>query len=352
MSTENLTVDGYAVMWLEEVSTRAKPQTLARYRAEYRNHVAPGLGELRLADVTRHDVKRLVVAKVRDGAGRGTVGMLVRVLSMLFSSAYDEGLIAKHPAQRLRRLFPRASSGTEDVKAMTADELARFLAAMKAEPVYWMLFRTMALTGLRHGEARALQVGDVHTKKLRVEVGRTFAGGNDLSWSPKTGRSRRVEMPQALARELEPLLRWRKPEEWIFHRRGKPLRDCSARQSFRRGLCRARLPEHFTPHSLRHTYASLLIQQGVRAEYIQRQLGHASIQITVDIYGKWLELSNADELDRFMGSVTTPPDGERRLQAPASLIPFYRASGVPIKRTSCSSTDEEGNPDSDPEEPA
>lgn len=348
MSRENLTVDEFALMWLEEVATRTKPQTLARYRSEYRNHVAPELGELRLADVTRHEVKRLVVAKVRDGAGRGTVGMLVRVLSMLFSSAYDEGLVARHPAQRLRRLFSRASGDDAEVKAMTADELKHFLEALKAEPVYRMLFRTMALTGLRHGEARALQVGDVQTKALRIEVERTFAGGNDLSWSPKTGRSRRVEIPKALARELDSLIRWRKPEEWVFHRRGKPLRDCTARQAFRRGLCRARLPEHFTPHSLRHTYASLLIQQGVGAEYIQRQLGHASIAITVDVYGKWLELSNADELDRFMGSVSEPPD-PRECRA-SRVVPFYRASGAKITRTSCSSTDDEGNPD--PEEPA
>lgn len=346
----DLTVDEYAVMWLEEVAARTKPQTLARYGAEYRNHVSPALGELRLVDVTRHNVKRLVVEKLRDGASHKTAGMLTRVLSMLFSSAYDEGLIQKHPAQRLRRVFPRASESSE-VKAMTADELARLLAALKPEPAYWMLFRTMALTGLRHGEARALQVRDVHPRKLRIEVERTFAGGNDLSWSPKTGRARRVEIPRALARELEPLLRWRKPEDWLFHLGGKPLRDATARQAFRRGLCRARLPERFTPHSLRHTYASLLIQQGVRAEYIQRQLGHASIQLTVDIYGKWLELSNAEELDRYAGSVATPPDGERRLAPAGSLLPFYRASsGVPIKRTSCSSPPDEGN--SDPEEPA
>lgn len=53
-------------------------------------------------------------------------------------------------------------------------------------------------------------------------------------------------------------------------------------------LRRARLPLHFTPHCLRHMYASLMLQQGESPAYVQRQLGHASIQLTVDTYGKCL----------------------------------------------------------------
>jgi integrase len=53
---------------------------------------------------------------------------------------------------------------------------------------------------------------------------------------------------------------------------------------------RAKLPPHFTPHSLRHTFASLLLQQGESPVYVQRQLGHASIKLTVDTDGKWLPM--------------------------------------------------------------
>jgi integrase len=52
----------------------------------------------------------------------------------------------------------------------------------------------------------------------------------------------------------------------------------------------AALPTHFSAHSLRHSYASLLLQQGESPAYVQRQLGHASIQLTVDTYGKWLPM--------------------------------------------------------------
>jgi integrase len=61
----------------------------------------------------------------------------------------------------------------------------------------------------------------------------------------------------------------------------------------------AGLPLHYSPHSLRHTFASLLLQQGESPVYVQRQLGHASIQLTVDCYGGWLPHANKAAVDRL-----------------------------------------------------
>ena len=59
------------------------------------------------------------------------------------------------------------------------------------------------------------------------------------------------------------------------------------------------LPLHFSPHCMRHTFASLLLQQGESPAYVQRQLGHASIQLTVDTYGKWLPMGNKAAVNRL-----------------------------------------------------
>src|SRR5881397_912977 len=69
----------------------------------------------------------------------------------------------------------------------------------------------------------------------------------------------------------------------------------------RKTLKAARLPLHFSPHCLRHTFASLLLQQGESPAYVQRQLGHASIQLTVDTYGKWLPMGNKAAVNRLDG---------------------------------------------------
>lgn len=344
----SFTLDEYAVMWLEEASTRTKPQTVRRYRYSYQRHISPELGAELLSEVTRFQVKRLVVQSIRDGTGSGSVAMMIRVLSMLFASAYDEGLVARHPAMRLRRLFQQSTGEGAPPKAFTGSELARFLSASKAEPLYDGLFRVMALSGIRHGEARALQVGDLELAVCRVRVERTFAGSGELSISPKSESSRRrVEIPRGLASELAGFVRWRKPGEWLFHRKGEPLSECSSRIAFRRIARRAKLPVRFTPHSLRHTYASLLIQRGFPAEYVQRQLGHRSIQMTVDVYGKWLELSKARELDRLMDSL----QDEGPMNTPAKAPPLPRFAVLDFARVGipdCSPSEVDNTDDEEP----
>ena len=77
------------------------------------------------------------------------------------------------------------------------------------------------------------------------------------------------------------------------------LNKGNVRRVFVRLLKRAELPPHFSPHCLRHTFASLLLQQGESPVYVQRQLGHASIKLTVDTYGKWLPMGNRAAVDRL-----------------------------------------------------
>ena len=73
----------------------------------------------------------------------------------------------------------------------------------------------------------------------------------------------------------------------------------------------AGLPGHWSPHSLRHTFASLLLQAGESPTYVQRQLGHASIKLTVDTYGRWLPLGNPAAVDRLDdAAVHTAAGGE------------------------------------------
>jgi hypothetical protein len=93
---------------------------------------------------------------------------------------------------------------------------------------------------------------------------------------------------------------------WLFApATGTLLDPARVQKVFKRVLKTAGLPLHFSPRCLRHTYASLLLQQGESPAYVQRQLGHASIRLTVDMYGKWLPTGNkaaVDGLDSASGS--------------------------------------------------
>jgi len=80
---------------------------------------------------------------------------------------------------------------------------------------------------------------------------------------------------------------------------GAPYDLAFVQRAFKRVVKAAKLPLHFTPHCLRHTYGSLMLQAGESPVYVQRQLGHASIKLTVDTYGKWLPMGNKAAVDRL-----------------------------------------------------
>jgi integrase len=90
-------------------------------------------------------------------------------------------------------------------------------------------------------------------------------------------------------------------------------------KGFKRVLRAAGLPLHYSPHSLRHTFSSLLLQQGESIQYVQRMLGHASISLTVDTYGKWLPMGNKTAVDRLDDAVPVEDGGRMVAEAVVGL---------------------------------
>jgi integrase len=175
---------------------------------------------------------------------------------------------------------------------------------------YVPVFFTLARTGMRLGEGLALQWPDVDLAGREIRVARGFSKGR-LS-TPKGGHGRTVDVSQQLAgllhrleveRKAETLRRgWPAMPPWVFvMATGRPVIDRTVDRVFKRVVRAAGLPAHFTPHCLRHTYASLLLVDGVSPVYVQRQLGHSSIAMTCDLYGRWLPMGNKAAVDRLDG---------------------------------------------------
>lgn len=175
-------------------------------------------------------------------------------------------------------------------------------------PAYYPFFLCLARTGMRLGEALALQWGDIDFRSRFIEVRRNYVRGKITR--PKNGKSRRVDMSQYLAEVLQRLQSQRKAEklrqgwvpvpEWVFCTQTGGLLDQSnlRKRIFVRCLAKAGLRK-VRIHDLRHTYASLLIQQEESLVYIKEQLGHHSIQVTVDIYGHLVPGGNKAAVDRL-----------------------------------------------------
>jgi integrase len=301
---KDATLEVYAARWLARVGEHLRAGTQRQYRTVISRHVLPGLGRKRLRDLDRGCVKDLLVAKLGQGLSRKTVANIKGALQACLEEARDDGYLVINPAQFKARL--ESPQGATNVKALDAGQLRAFLwaAILHGEP-WSTLFRLMALTGLRLGEALALRWEDIEGRELWVRRS-VFRGRVERT---KTGIERSVDLASDLtevlrswnALQAENWLRTgalRPP--WIFPaEHGGPIYHDTAGRAMKAILKAARLPDHHTPHSLRHTFASLHLQAGESIYYVQRQLGHANISMTVDTYGHWLPAGNAAAADRL-----------------------------------------------------
>jgi integrase len=155
-------------------------------------------------------------------------------------------------------------------KVLTIDELTVFFAALR-KAKYRALFMTCYAAGLRLGEACQLRVEDIDSKRmvLRVRCG-------------KGNRERLTVLSPRLLEVLRAYWRLAKPEIWLFPgaKRSRPISLDSARTVFHRARVEAGLASGYSPHSLRHSFATHLLDAGTDLSLIQNLLGHRSIRTT------------------------------------------------------------------------
>jgi integrase len=259
-------------------------------------------------------------------------------MNAVLGNAVEDGLIAANPLQKLgKKLNLSTRRDRTKPKALDAVELARFTrTARETATDLYPAFVLMAGGGLRVGEAMGLTWDKVDIPGQKIAVNTQIGG------TTKTAASERVvDMADALRDVLADLHARRREEAF---RSGDPvvpwvlfpdLGESPDRQDeqrvvkrIRRGMARvlaaASLPGWHTPHSLRHTFGSLLVASGASLAYVKEQMGHASISMTVDVYGSWLPKSDVAAVNRVFGGSVLGRGGskvvaEGALEATASL---------------------------------
>ena len=258
------------------------------------SHLLPALGPRKLRTITRRDVELLqsaVAAKLatstRATGGRVTANLAATLLRILLTYAEDHGYVPSNVARRVKAL-PRSAEEEQqrtDAAAFTPAEMARLWCA--AEGMWRPFLMTVALTGLRKGEALGLQWGDIEWASSTLHVRRQLQHGEFAP--PKSKSSRRViALPPMLVSELRA---WKMrapkgPLELVFsNEHGGMLTPAVVDQrGLHPALRRAGLRK-VTLHWLRHSYGSIMVSAGVSLKVVQTSMGHSSIKMTLDVYG-------------------------------------------------------------------
>jgi len=276
-----VTLGELAPQWLER-KRRLKPKTLASYESLLGSLVLPEFGELQLHQIDQPRVQGWVGAMTDRGLSPSRIRQAHQVLRAALGAAVGERRIGWNPAVGVE--IPRdRHRETLFLNMAQGDRLAEETGPFRP------LVLTLALCGIRWGEAVGLQVGKVNLLHRRLEITETLSevAGRFEVVKPKNHRDRSVVAPRPVTTAIEPLVAGRPAEHLVFTAaRGGPLRHSNfLRRVWQPAVAAARLPSGLRIHDLRHTAAALLISEGAHPKAVQSHLGHSSIQVTMDRYG-------------------------------------------------------------------
>jgi integrase len=319
------TLVDYATGWLKNIEHERKPSTAGFYGQFLRLYVLPRFGDSRLDGIEREGVRQFISDLRGRGLAKNTIRLAVTTLRAVLNVAMGDRLIEHNPAQGLGR-FVKSEKATREATSLKSGEVERLLRAAREELELsdQALILTAVRSGLREGELAALQWGDIQFGESEEDEDRYIVvqRNYDRRWShkmltPKSKKPRRVDMSRELRRVLLEVRDRRlvkafadgRPDisdELVFPSEvGTPIEMNNFSQRVFKPLLATAGLRRIRFHDLRHTFGSLLIQAGASLAYVRDQMGHSSIQVTVDIYGHLIPGANISYVDK-LDAVTTP----------------------------------------------
>lgn len=325
--TNDTTLSNFYPEWLEKHAKRyMSTDTLKSTINIIEARIKPNYGNMKLKDIKKIHIINFIDDLSKNGKrldgkegklAASTIKNCYKAFNNLLQCATDWEIIPVNPATGVK--LPSGKSKKSEV--YSKEEISDLVTALENVHIKWKIVVLVALfTGARQGEVAALEWEhlDIANNTIYIEQSMSDADGLQIK-STKTGGTRLVSIPQSLTNIMEKYKNQRDHEmdlvgdmrEWSDHyfilsnEFGKPIRPDSISQWWNRFL-RLEENKHLKKirfHDLRHTSATLLINEGVHAKVIQERLGHTNIGTTMNIYGHVLKEANqsaASHFDKFI----------------------------------------------------
>ena len=292
---EQYTVGQWMDVWFENCAKiKVRPSSHKTYRGYIDNHIKPSIGKIPLGKLSSLDlqklykkllsggrVERVESKKQPKGLSAKTVRNINQVISSAMDFAVDQKLISTNPTNgcALPKLEHR------EMKTLPAEQLASFLHEAKESGVFELYYIELT-TGLRRGELLGLKWEDIDLERGTIQVRRQIAriDGEVVDAPLKTKNSYRSLSIGTDAVEILRNQQKKTSSEYVFPSpAGGPISPDSVLHMLHRVLKRAGLPK-IRFHDMRHTFATVALQNGVDIKTVSGMLGHYSAGFTLDTY--------------------------------------------------------------------
>ncbi|MGK9252400.1 tyrosine-type recombinase/integrase [Paenibacillus humicus] len=293
----------YLDTWLLEYKTgTVRKNTLLIHQNNIKKHIKPYFKNLMLQSLKPIMYQRFLNHLVEGGMSHRTAQIVHSTMHNAYEKAVTLGKLEKNPCIGVEIKGDRKK---RNVKFISSHDIPKLLQELRKYGYeYWIFFKVLLETGMRKGEAAALKWSDVSLDLRRLVIDETLdwtatapEKNGDYFGDTKTSSSERsIKFSLGLAEDLAAHKAWQEQNKATFgnlyktdldlvlcRADGSPMPKSSLFNAFSRCLQRVDLPP-LPIHSLRHTFAVLMLEAGVEMKVVQEMLGHGSIQITSDVY--------------------------------------------------------------------
>jgi integrase len=309
------TLSTFLDAWLTEFKKgNVRKNTYKMHERNIEKHILPYFKNIQLVDVKPIMYQKFLNHLSNQDYSKRTVEIVHTTMNNAIEKAVILGKLKKNPCVGVTIKGKDKEPG---LRYIETEYISRFLhEAYKYDYIYWIYFKVLIETGMRKGEAAALQWSDIDLKEGRISINKTldFTANtqSELFGNPKTYSSKRtVTISKSLLNDLHFHIKYQNQNKIalneIYHHDlnlvlcrndGNIMPKSSLFNAFERILKRADLPK-VPIHSLRHTHAVLLLEAGADMKYVQERLGHGSIQITSDVYAHISKKIEKDTMDKY-----------------------------------------------------
>ncbi|WP_314591412.1 site-specific integrase [Paenibacillus terrigena] len=302
---KKISVAEYMNSWLDN---KQDLNTVTRelYESYLRIHIIPDLGHHPIDKLCSMDIQNFISVLRGKGLAENTVKRIFSVINTALNQAFRMELVRRNVA----RVVSKPKGERRELKVWDLETINRFLEATHDGSRYSIAMYLALMTGMRQGELLGLRWADIDFDNKTIHVQQSLArDGKTINHTLKSKKSIRsvaisTETVARLKEQRKLIVmemvkegeEYQKNDLVICSSKGTPASTRSIMKVWNKFIERLELPR-ITFHDLRHTHASLLLQQGVHPKIVSERLGHSSVVITLDTYSHLLPNLQADAAD-------------------------------------------------------
>ena len=307
----DMTFQNLYELYMEDMTARLKQSTILTKKHICETHILPFFGKKPINEIKASDVRRWQNQLMNSPKGYSktylkTINNQLTCMINYAKRFYD---LNTNPCGQAGSI---GQAKAEEMDYWTYDEYIAFREGIKDKPLSYICFQVLYWTGIREGELLALTSADIDLATKQIDINKTYQRlhGEDIITTPKTRKSKRkVPIPDFLCQELKEYMNSRymlAPNERLL-----PITKSFLSHEMERG-CKNTGVKRIRIHDIRHSHASLLINQGCDALILADRLGHEKVSTTLNTYShlfphKQQELvSNLEQLAATVGVTPTP----------------------------------------------